>query len=94
LTGKGRYRFNRLPFGIHSASEILQAEISQIIIGLEGTDNMQDDIIVWGETQEQHDIRLREVLIRIRESGLKLNESKCIISADELSGSSFIWRWH
>jgi len=55
---------------------------------------MQDDIIVWGETQEQHDIRLREVLIRIRESGLKLNESKCIISADELSGSSFIWRWH
>ena len=31
----GGYRFKRLPFGIHSASEI------------EGTANSQDDIIVW-----------------------------------------------
>ena len=56
-----------MPFGIHSASEIFQAEIAQIISGIKGTDNMQDDIIVWGETQDQHDTRLRQVLLRIQE---------------------------
>ena len=55
LTPRGRYKFNRMPFGIHSASEIFQAEIAQIISGIKGTDNMQDDIIVWAETQDERE---------------------------------------
>ena len=85
LTPRGRYKFNRMPFGIHSASEIFQAEIAQIISGIKGTDNTQDDNIVRGETQDEHDTRLRQVLLRIQESGLKLNKSKCVISSNEIS---------
>ena len=40
------YKFKRMPYGIHSASEIFQLEISKIISGLEGCANSQDDIIV------------------------------------------------
>ena len=58
MTPNGRFKFNRLPFGIHSASEIFQLEISQIIFGLEGTLCSQDDIIIWGETLDQHNERL------------------------------------
>ena len=81
----GRYRFKRLPFGIHSASEVFQAEIASIIADLPGCANSQDDIIVWGTSKEEHDRRLRNVLLRIRNSGLKLNSSKCIFGTTSLT---------
>ena len=49
----GRFCFKRLPYGMLSASEIFQADISEIIEGLEGARNSQDDIIVWGETNQR-----------------------------------------
>ena len=51
----GRYRFKRLPFGIHSASEVFQAEIASIIADLPGCAHSQDDIIVWGTSKEEHE---------------------------------------
>ena len=73
----GRYKFNRLPFGVSNASEIFQLDIAEIIECIEGTANAQDDIIVWGDTKEVHNQRLHEVLSRIKDSGLKLNRKKC-----------------
>jgi hypothetical protein len=55
----GRYRFKRLLFAIHSASEVFQAEIASIIVDIPGCANSQDDIIVWGTTKEEHAQRLR-----------------------------------
>ena len=48
----GCYKFNRMPYGIHSASEIFQLEISKIIEGIDGVTNSQDDIIIWADTKE------------------------------------------
>ena len=79
----GRFKFTRLPFGIHSASEVFQGKVAEIIEGTEGARNYQDDIIVWGSTKEEHDDRLFEVLSKIKESGLKLN-NKCIFRATKL----------
>ena len=39
----GRYKFMRMPFGIHSASEIFQREIGKIVADLEGVSHLQDD---------------------------------------------------
>ena len=77
----GRYKFKRMPYGIHSASEIFQLEISNIIEGISGVVNSQDDIIIWGDTKETHDARVQQVLTRIRDSGLKLNKDKCTFGA-------------
>ena len=44
----GRYKFLRFPFGIHSASEIFQSELLQFIESINGTANVQDDIIILG----------------------------------------------
>ncbi len=81
----GRYRFKRLPFGIHSASEVFQAEVASVIANLPGCANSQDDIIVWGTTKEEHDSRLRNVLTQIRASGLKLNPHKCVFGSTSLT---------
>ena len=72
----GRFCFKRLPYGMLSASEIFQADISEIIEGLEGARNSQDDIIIWGETLAEHNNRVRigKAMTKIRESGLKLNK--------------------
>ena len=51
----------------------------------EGTRAIMDDIIIYGKTTEEHDERLKRTLETIRESGLKLNKSKCETGKGELS---------
>ena len=81
----GRYRFNHLPFGVWSASEIFGKSIFENIIqGLEGVANIQDNIIVWGSTPAKHDERLQHVLEKCREANLKLNKEKCEFRLNEL----------
>ena len=81
----GRYRFNRLPFGVWSASEIFGKSIFENIIqGLEGVANIQDDIIVWGSTPAEHDEHPQHVLEKCREANLKLNKEKCEFRLNEL----------
>ena len=81
----GRYKFTRMPYGIHSANEIFQLEISKINEGINGVANSQDDIIIWADTKEAHDARVTQVLTRIRDSDLKLNKAKCVFGATELT---------
>ena len=80
----GRYRFLRLPYGIHSASEVFQASVAEIIEGIDGCCNSQDDIIIWGKDQQEHDARVHQVMNKIRSSGLKLNLSKCLFCVREV----------
>ena len=44
-TASGRYRFKGLPYGIDSASEVFQREISSIISDIPGGANSQDDLV-------------------------------------------------
>ena len=76
-TPYGRYKFLRMPFGIHSASEICQVAIAEILEGIEGSVNCQDDIIIWGSSEEILKTRTIKVLNSIRKNGLKLNKNKC-----------------
>ena len=80
----GCYKFNRMLYGIHSTSGILQLEISKIIKGIDGLANSQDDI-VWADTKEAHDAHVKQVLARIRESGLELNRAKYVFRVTELT---------
>ena len=75
-SSSGRYRFNRLPYGIHSASEVFQREVTSIISDSPGSATSRDDFVVWGKTLQEHGERLRKVFLKMRESGLKLNKSK------------------
>ena len=58
----GRYKYKRLPFGIHSASEVFQQNVAEIIEECEGARNSQDDIIIWGSTKEELSDRTIKVL--------------------------------
>ena len=51
---------------------------------IEGVEVIVDDLVVWGEDVEQHDVRLRHVLDRCRECNLKLNREKCHFRVSEV----------
>lgn len=81
----GRYCFLRLPFGIKSAPEIFHRAMESIIEGLEGTRVYIDDIVVWGNTKQQHDERLEKLLQRVKKYGLKLKREKCLVGVTEMT---------
>lgn len=84
-TPHGRYCFLRLPFGISSAPEVFHRTVVQLFEGLDGVKSIHDDIIVWGETETEHDERLRQTLMKAKEVGLKLNLNKCRFRVRDLT---------
>ena len=70
ITPCGRYNcYRRLPFRISSAPEHFQKIMQKILAGLTGVECQMDDILVFGDTYEQHDQRLEAVLKRIEVNG-------------------------
>ena len=80
ITPFGRRKFKRLPYGIKSAPEIFQKIMSEILDGLPGVILHMDDVLVFAETAEEHDKRVRSVLQRLLEKGMTLNKDKCAFS--------------
>ena len=83
ITPLGHFCMMRVPFGISSASNIFQRKMEELE-GLRGVKCYQDDIIVHGRMVEEHNSILQTVLQRIKESGLKFNQQKCLFSQSEL----------
>lgn len=78
----GRYRFLRMRFGISSAPEIFQHAMHKVVESLEGIAIITEDILVWGQTKEEHDKNLENVLQQCRKQNLKLNSKKCCFFQD------------
>lgn len=85
ITPFGRFCFNRLPFGISSAPEHFQKQLSSILEGLSGVVCLMDDVLIWGSCKEEHDERLRNVLEKICSAGITLNKDKCLFGVQELT---------
>lgn len=72
ITPMGRFCFQRLPFGICSAPEYFERQMSRISEGLEGVVSMIDDILVFRALQH------------LEEGGIELNRKKCTFSANQV----------
>ena len=75
----GVYEFLRMPFGLCNAPATFQRLMQNTLGELNLTYALiyLDDVIIFSKTEEEHLIRLRAVLERFRENGLKLKPSKC-----------------
>ena len=51
--------------------------MGEILSGLKGIMCLLDDVLVYGETPQEHDERLRVALKRISKAGLTLSREKC-----------------
>ena len=72
----GRFKLERLPFGLVSAPEIFQRAVSEMLEDIEKCEVIVEDLLVGGNT-EDHDHALKQVLKRAAENDLRFNEQKC-----------------
>ena len=68
-----------------SVLDVFQKVMAQIFEDIEGVEVVVDDILVWGETEEQHDARLIQVLEQAQAHYLTLNEAKCTLKGKRLT---------
>lgn len=90
FSGDALYRCRRLPFGLCNAPDIFQEIMQSVILtGCKGTVNYLDDILVFGSTIEEHDANLKEVMKRLRDHNVEINESKCSIGKQAVTFLGF-----
>ena len=83
----GVYEFLRMPFGLCNAPATFQCLMQNTLGKLNLTYALiyLDDVIIFSKTKEEHLIRLRAVLERFQENGLKLKPSKCQFFRTEIT---------
>jgi hypothetical protein len=84
----GKYSYKRLPMGVAGSPDIFQAKMSELMMTLEFVRAYIDDLLVITKASlEDHLAKLRLVLIKLREAGLKINADKstfCTITTEYL----------
>lgn len=76
MTPFGRFRWNRVPFGLNNAPELFQKRMVRIFGDIHGVEVYFDDILVGGANETAHDEALSKVMERARENNVKFNETK------------------
>ncbi|XP_071849798.1 uncharacterized protein [Apostichopus japonicus] len=70
--------------GVNAASEKFQKAVSHMLTGLPGVINISDDIIVYGQSKQEHNKNLNSEFQRLAECGACLNRDKCKIAQPEV----------
>jgi hypothetical protein len=87
----GKYSYLRLPMGYAGSADIFQAEMMNLMEGLEYVRAYIDDLLVITRgSLEDHLEKLREVLRRLRDAGLKVNAAKSFFCTHEIEYLGYI----
>jgi len=78
-TDYGHFEYKSMPFGLKGAPATFQRLMSVVLSGMQGLKFLcyLDDLLIFGETLEVHNDRLRDVFGRLRMNNLKLQSDKC-----------------
>jgi hypothetical protein len=81
----GKYSYKRLPMGIAGSPEIFQSKMLELMEDLEYVQVYLDDLLcIPRSSLEDHLKKLKEVLRRLRNAGLKINAEKLTFCALEI----------
>ena len=84
-TTKGLFVFNRLPFGIKTASHIFQRTMERIYQGLEGIIVYQDDILVFASSDNELKDRSSKLLERLNKRNFSINWEKSVRNSSKIT---------
>ena len=79
----GRYKFNRMPFGICVASDVAQRMVDDNFSDIPGVLAVHD-VIIAGKDTAEHDSALKHVLERARMRNIKFNRSKVQLRVNQV----------
>ena len=81
----GRYCFTKMPLGLNQVQYFFQYYMDSHFQDINSTTNViVDDIMIHGESDQQHDKHLIQVLNKYHEIGLKLNPDKCVFGQKQI----------
>lgn len=85
IPGK-HFEFVKMPFGLCNAPATFQRLMDNILMGIKGEEALVylDDIIIYGNSIEQHTERLNKVLKRLEEANLYVQLTKCTFAVTEV----------
>jgi len=88
----GLYEFTVMPFGLCNAPATFQRLMETVFSGLARDKCFVylDDVLVVGQTFEEHLSNLREVFGRLKEAGLKLKPSKCHLAKSQVAYLGYV----
>ena len=84
-TDFGTYRFKRLIYGINDAGDFFQQCLHSKLGDLPEVKCIADDIIVYSKSMSDHKNSLKRLFTRLQENGFKINPTKCVLGATEIS---------
>ena len=87
----GKYKYLRLPMGIAGSPDIFQAKMSDLMSELEYVRVYLDDLlIITRDTWNDHLLKLKPVLIRLKQAGLRINAAKSSFGKDEVEYLGYV----
>jgi hypothetical protein len=87
----GKYSYKRLPMGVAGSPDIFQAKMSELMVDLEFVRTYLDDLLTITKSNlSDHLDKLKKVLTRLREAGLKVNAEKSKFCAHETDYLGYI----
>jgi hypothetical protein len=89
-TPKGLFKVKRLAFGVKACPGIFQRMMSNLLAGVAGTAVLLDDIVVSGNTVQEHSERLQLVLQTLKNAGLRVNKGKCTFGTARVQFLGFV----
>lgn len=93
-TPKGLFKYTRLVYGLANAPAIFQKTMETLLAGIEGVSCWYDDICVTAPDRYTKLCRLREVLTRLNDSGLRLQKEKCEFFKDSVTYLGYVINKH
>ena len=84
-THLGRFRFLRVPFGLKMSQDIYQMRMDHITVLCPGVIAIHDDIFIYGETEEEHDMHLINLMNVAQKEGLVFNSAKCVVKGEKIT---------
>jgi hypothetical protein len=77
VTPFGKFRYTRLPMGVHMSPDIAQDIMEEIFQDMDEIDVYIDDIGIWSDDWESHKKSVAKALGRLEDEGFTVNPLKC-----------------
>lgn len=85
ITNWGLFRYKRLLFGVNCAPELFQNLMESILAECKNTVVFIDDIVIFGSTEEEHDLAVKQTLNVLNRYDILLNDHKCKFKQKKIS---------
>jgi len=81
----GTYEYLRMPFGLRNSTSTFQRYIDNILREFEYVVTYIDDILIFSRNIDEHHKHLKEVLSKLEDAGLKINDNKSLIAQQSVT---------